>query len=211
MSRHNSNKDGCPFVSRGGLKLHHALEAFDVSPAGMRCADLGCSTGGFTDCLLQGGAVHVTSVDTGYGVLAWKLRNDPRVRVMERTNALHAPPPSTHELCDLVVIDMGWTQQRLCVPAAAKWLKPGGAARIITLIKPHYELSAEEKARLLERGVLRDADAEAVARRTAGAMPALGYEVRGLTACPVRGSGGSKEGEGNQEWLALLRRTTPDT
>jgi 23S rRNA (cytidine1920-2'-O)/16S rRNA (cytidine1409-2'-O)-methyltransferase len=113
-----------PFVSRGGLKLRHALGEFGIDPAGLTCADLGCSTGGFTDCLLRAGAARVYAVDTAYGELAWSVRTDPRVRVMERTNALHAEPPEGG--VDLVVIDLGWTKQALAVPAALRWLKPGG-------------------------------------------------------------------------------------
>ena len=122
----------CPYVSRGGLKLRHALDAFRIDVSGLECADLGCSTGGFTDCLLQCGAKSVVAVDTAYGQLAWKLRKDPHVIVRERENALHAPPPSGG--VDLVVVDLGWTPQKLLIPAALKWLRPGG--KIITLIKP---------------------------------------------------------------------------
>ena len=195
-----------PFVSRGGLKLRHALDAFSFDPRGMRCADFGANVGGFTDCLLQAGAPHVTAIDTGYGVLAWKLRKDPRVTVLERTNALHAPPPTSDiphpTLFDLVVIDMAWTPQRLCIPAALKWLKPDG--RIITLIKPHYEVEPEEKG-LLTRGVLPLADAERIAAGVLESMPGLGVEVVASTQSPVQGGAGKKNTKGNTEWLALLR------
>src|SRR5262245_635720 len=97
----------CPYVSRGGLKLRHALDEFGVDVKGLACADLGCSTGGFTDCLLQAGAARVYAVDTAYGQLAWKLRQDSRVVVMERTNALYAEPPAPGGLVDLVVADAG--------------------------------------------------------------------------------------------------------
>ena len=184
-----------PYVSRGGLKLRHALTEFGVDPSGLVCADLGASTGGFTDCLLQAGAARVYSVDTAYGEFAWKLRNDPRVTLMERTNALHATPPA--DGVDLVVVDLGWTPQRLLVPAALAWLKPGG--RIISLIKPHYE--DPERARSSPRGVLGDEDAQAITQRVVGELPALG--VAGLARSPVLG--GSK-GKGNAEWLVLLER-----
>ena len=108
------------FVSRAGEKLEHALKTFDLSVAGLRCADFGCNVGGFTDCMLQRDAGHVLAIDTGYGVLAWKLRSDERVTVMERTNALHADPPA--QGVDLVVIDLAWTPQRLALPAARPWL-----------------------------------------------------------------------------------------
>ena len=127
-----------PYVSRGGLKLAHALEQFALDPSGMTCADLGCSTGGFTDVLLKHGAAKVYAVDTGYGVLDWKLRNDPRVVVMERSNALHTPIP---EPVDLVVIDANWTRQAKILPIARSHLKPQG--EIVTLVKPHYEFDAE--------------------------------------------------------------------
>ena len=148
------------FASRGGLKLRHALDEFAIDPRGLACADFGSNVGGFTDCLLQAGADRVYAVDTGYGNLAWTLRNDPRVVVMERTNALHAEPPT---LMDLIAIDLGWTPQRHAIPAALRWLKPEG--RIITLIKPHYELGPDEKG-LLHEGVLAEPDAERIARRT---------------------------------------------
>jgi 23S rRNA (cytidine1920-2'-O)/16S rRNA (cytidine1409-2'-O)-methyltransferase len=133
------------YVSRGGLKLAHALEVFQLDPVDRICADLGCSTGGFTDVLLQNGASRVYSVDTGYGVLDWKLRSDDRVTVMERTNALHVELP---EPVDLVVIDASWTRQSKIIPVALGLLPPGG--EIVTLVKPHYEAP---KA-WLEKGVL---------------------------------------------------------
>src|SRR5437773_5100228 len=133
------------FVSRAGQKLEHALTSFGIDVKGLTCADLGCSTGGFTDCLLQHGAAKVYAIDTGYGVLDWKLRKDPRVVVMERTNAMHVELP---ELVDLVTIDVAWTKQRIILPAAARALSSTGA--VVTLIKPHYE--AEPK--MLRGGVL---------------------------------------------------------
>ncbi|MGD9690564.1 MAG: SAM-dependent methyltransferase [Phycisphaerales bacterium] len=185
------------FVSRGGLKLRHALDVLALSPRELRCADLGCSTGGFTDCLLQAGAARVHAVDTGFGVLAWKLRQDPRVVVHERRNALHLDPP---EPVDLVVIDLGWTPQRLCIPAALRWLAPAG--RVLSLIKPHYE---DKPLAEQHRGILPDALAESVALRVLDAMPALGVRVLAHTRSPIRGSAGSGEGRGNHEWLALLQ------
>src|ERR1019366_10657003 len=111
------------FVSRAGLKLDHALTAFDLNVSQKICADFGCSTGGFTDCLLQRGAAKVFAVDTGYGVLDWKLRNDPRVVVMERTNAMHVRLP---EKVDMVTIDVAWTRQRSILPAATLLLNEKG-------------------------------------------------------------------------------------
>ena len=190
-----------PFVSRGGLKLAHALDEFTLDVRGLRCADFGCNVGGFTDCLLQRGAVGVVALDTGYGTLAWKLRNDPRVTVRERTNAIHAPPPAEADRVDLVVIDMGWTPQRLCIPAAIRWLKPGG--RIVSLIKPHYEVGTDEKG-LLIAGVLPGSDAERIKDRTLAAMPSSGATVLACTKSPIEGGGSKHNATGNTEWLALL-------
>lgn len=220
------------YVSRAGLKLDHALRQFDVDVSGFTCADFGCNVGGFTDCLLQHGAAKVYAIDTGYGVLDWTLRNDPRVIVMERTNALHAVPhfphgreagsegpeheslgesPSRREgvpgLCDLVAIDLGWTTQRHAIPAALRWLKPNG--RIITLIKPHYEATGEEKKQSMARGTLSDEAAEEILRRVINAIPDCGARVVGTTESPIRGAkSGRKSGAGgNIEYLALLTPT----
>ena len=195
-----------PFVSRAGVKLRHALDTFGISVHGLACADLGCSTGGFTNCLLQAGAARVTAVDTGYGVLDWQLRNDPRVCVRERTNVLHAPPPGEGDRVDLVVVDLGWTAQRLAIPAALRWLKPGPDGRIITLVKPQYE---DKPAADEHRGILPDDLAGKVVERILVEMPALGVRVLATTPSPVRGSGGKTEGRGNLEWLVLLEPATP--
>lgn len=197
--------DSPTFVSRGGLKLHHALGAFELDVAGKRCADLGASTGGFTDCLLQAGAAHVVCIDTAYGILAYKLRIDERVTVIERANALHAFPPSDMERVDLVVIDLGWTPQRLAIPAALRWLRPAPSARIITLIKPHYEAGKMEGVAPPESGVLDEAEAKLVVEEVLKRLPALGVETLGVTRSPVVG-GKAKKGrsKGNPEWLALL-------
>jgi 23S rRNA (cytidine1920-2'-O)/16S rRNA (cytidine1409-2'-O)-methyltransferase len=199
------------YVSRAGLKLHHALSVFCVRPAGRVCADFGCNVGGFTDCLLRHGATTVYAVDTGYGTLAWTLRKDPRVIVMERTNALHAPAPTRlpdTSPVSLVVVDMGWTPQRLCVPAALKWLAdsptaPESPRQIITLIKPHYEVRPDEKTLLLE-GVLKESQSERVAQRTIEELPALGVRVVAHTRSPITGGAGKGNSRGNIEYLALL-------
>ena len=194
------------FVSRAGAKLEHALEEFKFDVTGLRCADFGCNVGGFTDCLLQRGAKHVTAIDTGYGALAWKLRQDPRVETRERTNALHAEAPAGG--VDLVVLDLAWTPQRLAIPAALKWLAPGG--RIITLIKPHYELREEEKA-WLDRGFLPHERVPGVVTRVEAEMPALGAKVMGSTQSPLVGGKTSKKAgvPGNIEWLTLLEACAP--
>lgn len=202
----NEQPSGAPegpggYVSRGGLKLEHALREFGLDVAGAVCADLGCSTGGFTDCLLRHGASRVYAVDTAYGQLAWKLRSDPRVVVLERSNALHTPPP---ERARVVVIDLGWTPQERAIPAALAWLEEGG--RIVSLVKPHYEA---ERGRLGPGGVLDEAEAEAIAQGVRDEMPALGVEVLGWTRSPVLGGAAGKrrkQGSGNAEWLALVGR-----
>lgn len=194
MSRDEAN----PYVGRGGLKLRHALDAFKLDPSGWDCADFGCSIGGFTDCLLQAGAASVVAVDTGYGDLAWKLRQDPRVIVMERTNALHAEPGE--RLVRLVVVDLGWTRQSRAVPAALRWLVPDG--RIVSLVKPHYELDAAEKKELLHNGVLDEHDAKRIVGRTLDGLAGLGVQFLDVTRSPI--SGGKGKGKGNTEWLAML-------
>ena len=186
------------FVSRGGEKLEHALSTFEIDPTGYQCADLGASTGGFTDCLLKAGAVRVFSVDTGYGILAWTLRNDERVVVMERCNALHTEPPvEVGDGVDLVVIDLGWTRQGHALPVARRWLREGG--RVISLIKPHYEQEQKGRGR---RGVLPDDEAEAIVERVVGEIGESGWSVLGLAESPIRG--GKKASKGNREWLVVL-------
>lgn len=184
MSRAKSNRPkDCPFVGKGGLKLQFALQYFGLDASGLTCADLGCNVGGFTDCLLQNGAAKVYAVDTAYGLLAWKLRTDPRVVVVERTNALHWTPP---EACDLVVSDLGWTKQEKSLPVIAHMLKPGG--RALTLVKPQYEASAHN----LSRGVLPDshlADVLAAVRQQCPRSLSILGEVRS----PYPGSGGNIE------------------
>ncbi len=193
------------FVGRGALKLIHALDAFALDVAGLACADFGANIGGFTDALLSRGAARVTTIDTGYGNLAWKLRTDPRVTVLERTNALHTPPPTNDDdRMDLIVIDMGWTTQDACIPAAMKWLKPGGCGRIITLIKPHYEARRFGMEHLLRAGILDEADAQTICDRVVADLPSLGVLVRGITKSPIAGGAGKGKKKGNTEWLALL-------
>jgi len=177
-------------VSRAGLKLAAALEAFGLSVEGRVCADLGCNVGGFTDCLLQRGAARVTAVDTGYGVLAWKLRTDERVVVMERTNALHVEPP---EPVDVVVVDVGWTPQRVILPAARRWLGDGGI--VLSLLKPHYEAAAAAGDRRARRRahVLTAEQARRQCHDTCDAIAADGWLVRAVMLSPLVGGGGNAE------------------
>ena len=192
----------CPYVSRGGLKLAGALDAFGFDPAGMTCADLGCNIGGFSDCLLQRGAASIYAVDTGYGQLAWTLRKDDRVTVMERTNAMHCEPPA---LVDLVVIDLAWTVQSHAIPAGAAWLKPGG--RIISLVKPHYEAAKRDPEYRKRKGGgktahLTDDAAAAIFQQTCDDLAAEGYRVLDSILSPIRGKGGGCE------YLILVERAS---
>mgnify|MGYP006131510307 FL=1 len=190
-----------PFVSRAGLKLEHALQTSNFDVTELLCADLGCNVGGFTDCLLQRGASHVFSVDTGYGTLAWKLRSDERVTTLERTNALHVEPPKS---VDLVVMDLGWTPQRLALPACCSWLSSG---HIITLIKPHYELSKEEKHVESVASGLSEGAVARVLERTRTLCEELQLEILHETISPIKGKKSSKKGAGNTEYLFLLKST----
>ncbi len=179
-----------PFASRAGQKLDHALTAFGLDVTGLICADLGCSTGGFVDCLLHRGAAKVYAVDTGYGVLDWRLRNDPRVVVMERTNAMHTTLP---EPVAFISIDVAWTRQRNILPAAAKLLAPGGT--VVSLLKLHYE--AEKH--LLRKGLLPPENFNPVMESTTRDIEAAGFKLLAVTESPISGSGG------NREWLGWLR------
>ena len=180
------------FVSRGGLKLDHALTAFALDVAGLTCADLGCSTGGFVDCLLQRGAAKVYAVDTGYGVLDYKLRKDTRVVVRERTNAMHV---ELSERVDFISIDASWTRQDKLLPNVAKLLKTDG--RVVTLVKPHYE--ADPK--LLRKGILPAELVDGVVAAVRERIAACGFDVLAVTPSPILG------GQGNVEVLALLQPT----
>ena len=189
--------DDRPYVSRGGQKLAAALDAFGVDPAGKVCADLGSNVGGFVDCLLRRGAAKVYAIDTGYGTLSYGLRRDPRVVVMERTNAMHVALP---EAADLVTIDVGWTRQHHVLPNAARMLKSAG--RIITLIKPHYEADRKKT----KGGVLDAHAARKVLEEVVNSIQGTGLYVEQTLASPIVGQ------KGNIEFLALLRpmTVTPD-
>jgi 23S rRNA (cytidine1920-2'-O)/16S rRNA (cytidine1409-2'-O)-methyltransferase len=173
-----------PYVSRGGNKLAFALDHFGVDCAGWVCADLGSHTGGFVDCLLQRGAARVYAIDTGYGVLAWKLRKDNRVVVMERTNALHATLP---EPVSLVTIDVAWTRQHLILPAAIRML--GETGTILSLIKPHYEAQPDR----LHHGVLPDDRFDETMQDITRRLDGVGLRFEAVAECPLRGHGGNRE------------------
>lgn len=181
------------FVSRAGDKLDFALKAFKVPINGLICADFGSSTGGFVDCLLTHGALKVYSVDTSYGELAWKLRNDPRVIVLERTNAMHVKLP---EKVDLITVDVAWTKQIKVLPNAFGNLKADGV--IISLIKPHYEA---EKRNLI-KGRLADEKIEEVLDQVKLDIQGLEAEILDIVESPIVGEKGK-----NREFLALVART----
>jgi 23S rRNA (cytidine1920-2'-O)/16S rRNA (cytidine1409-2'-O)-methyltransferase len=178
------------FASRAGLKLDHALNAFGIDVTGLVCADLGSNVGGFVDCLLQRGAAKVYAVEKGYGVLEYRLRKDPRVVVMERTNAMHVLLP---ERVSLVTIDVAWTRQKNILPAARKIVNDDG--HVITLIKPHYEANPS----LLKKGILPEEEVDGVVKGVEEAFYNLGFRVEAQTRSPIEGAGG------NVEVLAMLR------
>jgi len=181
------------YVSRGGLKLEAALDRLGVDPSGRACVDLGASTGGFTDCLLQRGAARVYAVDVGYGQLAWSLRQDPRVVVMERVNARTLeglPEPVT-----LLVADLSFISLRTVLPVVRRLVSAGGEA--VLLVKPQFEVGRE---RLGPGGLVRDdAAREEALAEVAATATAVGFTVRGAIESPVAGAKA-----GNREWLLHL-------
>ncbi|GAB4358348.1 MAG: TlyA family rRNA (cytidine-2'-O)-methyltransferase [Kiloniellaceae bacterium] len=188
-----------PWVSRGGLKLAHALEAFDLDPRGLVCLDIGASTGGFTDVLLQHGAAKVYAVDVGHGQLAWKLRNDPRVVVLERTNARTLTAEQVPEPADLLVCDASFIGLEVLLPAPLALMKPMAAMAV--LIKPQFEVGRE---RVGKGGVVRDAALhQEVCDRIEAWVNALpGWRVEGIVESPITGP------EGNKEFLLVAKRGT---
>ncbi len=183
------------YVSRGGLKLEKALSVFPVSADGKICIDCGASTGGFTDVLLQNGAVRVYSVDVGYGQLAWKLRQDPRVINLERVNLRYMQREQIPEKLDLAVMDVSFISIRLLLPVLKEFLKPD--ADFICLIKPQFEAGREQVGK---KGVVRDSRVHRdVIETCLGAAREDGYSVLGLDYSPIRGP------EGNIEFLCYLK------
>jgi 23S rRNA (cytidine1920-2'-O)/16S rRNA (cytidine1409-2'-O)-methyltransferase len=184
------------FSSRGGEKLEHALDAFGIDVRGTEALDVGASTGGFTDCLLQRGALSVTALDVGYGQLDWRLRNDPRVRVMERTNFRKLPNDAFPAGFDLITVDTSFISLRTIVARAVAYLRDRGV--VIALVKPQFEAGRE---RLGSGGVVRDPQTHRdVLRELRAALSALGLVPVGLTSSPLIGPAG------NREFLMELRR-----
>ena len=177
------------FVSRGGEKMLGALETFGLDVTGLRAVDVGASTGGFTDCLLQRGAASVVAVDVGYGQLAWSLRNDPRVTVFERLNVRAADPEELGAPFDLVVIDVSFISLRVVLPHLLALLGENG--QLVALVKPQFEAG---KGRVGKRGVVRDAAVhEDVLQAAVDAAHQGGLVVRGLTYSPIKGPEGNIE------------------
>lgn len=179
-----------PWVSRGGLKLAHGLEHFGLSPAGAVVLDVGASTGGFTDVALHHGAARVYAVDVGHGQLAWKLRQDPRVVVLERTNARHLTRDQVPDPVDLIVCDASFIGLEAVLPAPLSLAAPG--AHLIALIKPQFEVG---KGRVGKGGVVRDPELHGeVCDRIAGWLGSLpGWTLLGITESPILGPDGNKE------------------
>jgi len=189
-------EDPVPFVSRGGLKLAHALDVFGLDVAGLVGMDVGASTGGFTDCLLQRGAARVYAVDVGYGQLHWRLRQDPRVVVMERVNARYLTPADIPEPLDFVVIDVSFISLRLILPPVGALLKPGGWG--VALVKPQFEAGREDVGK---GGVVREPRVHVrVLLDLLHQWPAPQLTPVGLTASPIAGP------KGNREFLLVFRR-----
>lgn len=188
--------DTLRYVSRGGLKLEKAMSVFPVTLAGAVCADIGASTGGFTDCMLQNGAQKVYAVDVGYGQLAWNLRKDPRVVNLERTNIRYVTDEQIPEPLDFVSVDVSFISLRLVLPVAARLLRQGG--RAVCLVKPQFEAGREHVGK---KGVVRDGQIHAqVLEHAACYAEENGFSVLGLDFSPVKGP------EGNIEYLMFLEK-----
>jgi 23S rRNA (cytidine1920-2'-O)/16S rRNA (cytidine1409-2'-O)-methyltransferase len=189
-----SVRETLPFVSRGGIKLRGALDSFGIDPSGSRCVDVGASTGGFTDCLLQAGAAQVYAVDVGYGQLDWKLRNDERVMVLERTNFRKIGNEVLPGDLDLAVVDVSFISLRLILPRLTEFMKKG--AQAVVLIKPQFEVG---KGKVGKGGIVRDEGMrEAAVAQVLSAAKENGFEVIDTIQSPIKGA------TGNVEYLAHL-------
>ena len=188
--------DAIPYVSRGGLKLEKALKVFNFDPSGIVCADCGASTGGFTDVLLKNGARKVYAIDVGYGQLAWSIRSDERVVVMERTNVRYVTPDMLDETPQLAVMDLSFISIKLVLPVDRELLPEGGT--VICLIKPQFEAG---KDKVGKKGVVRERSTHVeVVRDVLDFVAGVGYTALGLDYSPIRGP------EGNIEYLLLLKK-----
>lgn len=183
-----------PYVSRGGLKLEKAMKVFPISLEGKRCADIGASTGGFSDCMLQNGAAKVYAVDTGYGKLDWKIRSDPRVVALERTNARYLTREQIPEELDFASVDVSFISLRLILPALRGVMREGGEA--VCLVKPQFEAGREKVGK---RGVVRDPKVHLeVLEHFQEHASSSGFAVKDMTFSPIKGP------EGNIEYLGYL-------
>lgn len=186
-----------PYVSRGGIKLEGALNAFHLDPSGKVVIDVGASTGGFTDCLLQRGAARVYAVDVGYGQLAWRLRQDPRVIVLERRNIRTLPPESVPEPVDLATIDVSFISLEKVIPAVIPFLKTRG--EIVALVKPQFEVGKGEVGR---GGIVRSSEKHrSVLDRIYSQAAGWGLQIGGSIPSPILGQ------KGNAEFLVYFRKT----
>ena len=186
----------CPYVSRGGLKLEKALRDFGVQPVNYVCSDSGASTGGFTDCLLQQGAKKVFAIDVGYGQLDWKIRSDPRVVVMERTNIRYVTPEQLGEPLDLSVVDVSFISLKIVLPAIKALLKPTG--QVLCLIKPQFEAGREN---IGKNGLVQSSRVHMqVLNNILQLFSAQGLTVQLLCPSPIQG------GSGNIEYLAVVQK-----
>jgi 23S rRNA (cytidine1920-2'-O)/16S rRNA (cytidine1409-2'-O)-methyltransferase len=188
------------YVSRGGLKLEYALKHWQIEVVGRTCMDVGASTGGFTDCLLQHGAAHVVAVDTGYGQIDMKLRNDPRVRLLERTNARYLTPDQLPEPFTLVVMDVSFISATLVLPAVLEsaFHSAGERQELVVLVKPQFEVGREAVGK---GGIVREESAQqAAVERVRLAVAALGFADLDVADSPILGM------EGNREFLLYARR-----
>ncbi len=184
------------YVSRGGLKLEKALEHWQISVRGKACLDVGASTGGFTDCLLQHGAARVIAVDTGYGQIDLKLRNDPRVRLLEKTNARYLRPEVVGEPVQLLAVDVSFISATLVLPAVVAACRASGVSaqlELVVLVKPQFEAGREQVGK---GGIVRDPRAQqAAVEKVAQAVQELGFGQIQVIESPIQGA------EGNREWL----------
>ena len=197
----------CPYVSRGGLKLEKALRDFGVDVNGFVCSDSGASTGGFTDCLLQQGASKVFAIDVGYGQLDWKIRSDPRVVVMERTNVRYVTPEQLGEPLDLSVIDVSFISLSIVLPVIKTFLK-ADSGQVLCLIKPQFEAGKEKVGK---KGVVREpATHKEVLDHFVALADSLEFKILGLTFSPVKGPEGNIEFLGHLS-LADVEGIQPDT